>query len=511
MESSINPNRDRTWIREYVTASDAEKAKRYPLFFSGIKFDVFRHLRNIDLDISSPITVISGSNKSGKTTALMAIACSHHNFQRRRTSNGDLERNTWGDVMRFTDHDEQIEDWIYHVSFRKGTEVFRKQGSRNHLSKKWSGVAKKQGQIDTPKGGNNQAGRQVTFIDLERLQPARHLSPTVFNKAKSAPLTDVDIRVAEYLSYILESEYQLKEICSFADNVIYKFDNGGRYSSYNCASGEDVLTRLIRDIVDSPEKSLILIEEIEVGLHPKIQRRLMQVLMHESRQSKKQFIVTTHSPTILSSVDADSRLFIDASQHRCIKKISANAALSKMDAISFPLMNLLVEDDLAKWIVMRAISEVNTSIQGFSHLVNVIVCGSAAKTYSDYCFLRDHHEDLRPKCGFACVLDGDQRVFYRDKVTPQDSIFFLYESVAPEVFLVRAYLKNNPNPMIEYHLSSDPHCLFGKMCEASLCVDSNEAIELCWDCFISTPEGEQFFAGLKQFLIDSCKKFSPEL
>ena len=39
---------------------------------------------------------------------------------------------------------------------------------------------------------------------------------------------------------------------------------------------------MLLDIVEAPNNSLILIEEIEEGLHPKIQRRLMDVVFHES-------------------------------------------------------------------------------------------------------------------------------------------------------------------------------------------------------------------------------------
>lgn len=509
---TINPNSERNWIKEFPNLNIQEQARRYPLFFRRIHFDVFRHLRNLDLEFTSPITVISGTNKSGKTTALIAIACSHHNFQRRRQSSGNLERNTWGDVMRFTDHDIQQENWTYHVSFRRGTEIITKQGFRNNQSRKWSGVAKKQGQIDSPRSGINQAGRQVTFIDLERLQPARHLPPSIFHKAKAAPVSEVDPKVAGYLSYIMELDYRLDEICSSADNVIYKFNTSSTYSSYNSASGEDVLTRLLRDIVDTPNKSLVLVEEIEVGLHPKIQRRLMDVLMYESHVSQKQFIVTTHSQTILSSVNEESRLFLDSIRQKCIKRISSNAALSKMDAIAFPLLNLLVEDELAKWIVLRAVDKVNTSIPGFAHLISIVICGNADTTYSSYCFLRDHYKELKPKCGYACILDGDKRSEYGPKITPLDTMTFLPGNVAPERVLVDAYLSNNSNPSLQYHLNaSNVHCLFSKMKELGVCADEETAKGLCWSSYEASPDGQQAIQELSDFLINTCKKFSPDL
>ena len=508
----INPHSERNWIKEFPHLSLREQAKRYPLFFKSIHFGVFRHLRDVGLEFTSPISVISGTNKSGKTTALIAIACSHYNFQRRRQTSGNLERNTWGDVMRFTDHDIQQEDWTYHVSYRRGENVITKQGYRNHLSKKWSGVAKKQGQLDSPKLGINQAGRQVTFIDLERLQPARHLPSSVFLKAKAAPVTNVELKVSQYLSYILELEYILDEICSSADNVIYKFNTTSTYSSYNSASGEDVLTRLLRDIVDTPNKSLVLIEEIEVGLHPKIQRRLMDVLMYESRTSQKQFIVTTHSQTILSSVNIESRLFLDSNRQKCIKCISTNAALSKMDAIAFPLLNLLVEDALAKWILVRIINRINSTLPGFYHLINIVICGGANDTYSDYCFLRDHYGELKPKCGYACVLDGDRVAEFSPKLSDDDTVTFVPGTEAPEKFLMAAYLAINPNEALQYHYSSsNVHCFFSKMQEQGLCADEESAKALCWAAFENSPEGQQAIQNIENFLINTCKRFSPDL
>ena len=508
---TINPNSEFDWIKSYSSKSIEEQSRCYPQFFCEISFEVFRHLRNLTLEFINPVTVISGTNKSGKTTALMAIACSHYNFQRRRITNGDLDRNTWGDVMRFTDHDVQDVDWTYHVKYRRGTAVTQKQGFRNHTSRKWSGVAKKQGQIGTPTSGN-QAGRQVTLIDLERLQPARHLPSSVFLKAKAAPLSDVDDRVSDYLSYILEQNYDLKEICSSADNVIYSFQNDNQYSSYNSASGEDVLTRLIRDIVDTPAKSLILIEEIEVGLHPKIQRRLMDVIRYESHQKQKQFIVTTHSQTILSSVCPESRLFIDSERNKCIKSISSNAALSKMDSIAYPLINLLVEDRVSHWIVVQAIQAVSERIKGFGHLINIVIVGNASKTYDSYVFLRDHYSDLRPKCGYACILDGDQRASYGRRLVPEDHVFFLMGTHCPEYELLSEYLHSNTSPALEYHLnSSNPHCLFQKMSELGICANEESAMRLCWDKFLENEDGQRFFDGLCSFLIGSCRKFSSDL
>ena len=182
--------------------------------------------------------------------------------------------------------------------------------------------------------------------------------------------------------------------------------------AYNTASGEDVLTRIIEDIVNAEEGSLILIEEIEIGLHPKIQRLLMDVLYIESRRAKKQFIVTTHSSTVLASVSPESRIFIENNDNnfRAISNISINAALTKMDIKSYPLVEIYIEDELSKKLAQKAIDDINTEIKGFNRLVRLVIIGSADKTYN-YFKIRDAlYNKEAVNAGYACILDGDMRL-----------------------------------------------------------------------------------------------------
>ena len=83
MPEVINPNSDRNFVNT-VNITDVTK---YPLFFDKIKFEKFRHIENLEVSFNNPISVISGTNKSGKTTILLSIACSHYNFKRRNKQN----------------------------------------------------------------------------------------------------------------------------------------------------------------------------------------------------------------------------------------------------------------------------------------------------------------------------------------------------------------------------------------------------------------------------------------
>ena len=163
-------------------------------------------------------------------------------------------------------------------------------------------------------------------------------------------------KLESYLSHILEQQFNITAVAKVNDKDVFNYTNSFEYSSFNTATGEDVLTRILIDIIEAKEKSLILIDEIEMGLHPKVQRRLMDVIRDISRNDKKQFIITSHSSTILDTVSPESRIFIEkshTSEYKSINNISVSAALTKMDAKSFPLIDLYCEDKLAKKIIFQ--------------------------------------------------------------------------------------------------------------------------------------------------------------
>lgn len=49
---TINPNSD----RDYVDQVDIAIPHNYPKFFNAVRFDVFRHIKNLALEFKSPIT-----------------------------------------------------------------------------------------------------------------------------------------------------------------------------------------------------------------------------------------------------------------------------------------------------------------------------------------------------------------------------------------------------------------------------------------------------------------------
>jgi predicted ATP-dependent endonuclease of OLD family len=137
--SNINPNSD----KDYIDNLDLSIANNFPKFLKSVEFKPFRHIPDLKVDFQHPISVISGTNRSGKSTMLMALACSHINFNKQDIRNGNIRRHTWRDLMLFTNHDRQNQDWRYSISYKLGSKEITKEGYRKHTTKKWAELALK--------------------------------------------------------------------------------------------------------------------------------------------------------------------------------------------------------------------------------------------------------------------------------------------------------------------------------------------------------------------------------
>jgi predicted ATPase len=81
-----------------------------------------------------------------------------------------------------------------------------------------------------------------------------------------------------------------------SDTLILK-RNGIEYDLYQMSSGEHQILRILVGLAaDTAKNSIVLIDEIELHLHPAWQKKLIQVLREDD--SNNQYIFTTHSPTV---------------------------------------------------------------------------------------------------------------------------------------------------------------------------------------------------------------------
>lgn len=140
-------------------------------FLHEIKINSFRHIFDLKLTFDHPVTIIAGTNKIGKTSILLLIACSFERFLKLDSTSpaGDLHEHTWTDVLSFTSHENIDNDYSYEMKWRLANVPRFGEGKRLASSRAWSGLGKKSS--DLTRINAKIRDREVRFIDLERVLP----------------------------------------------------------------------------------------------------------------------------------------------------------------------------------------------------------------------------------------------------------------------------------------------------------------------------------------------------
>lgn len=490
----------------------------FKFFLNKLKVNDFRHITGLELTFDHPVTVITGTNKIGKTSILLLVACSHYNFKKYDSTKPGtvLRRHTWRDVLTFTDHESTTRNYSYELSWRVGNEIRNGEGKRLSTSQAWTGLGK---HSSTRRVNAQIKDKEVRLIDLERLLPARNFSNSLLRKIASTTRVRVNPDIEQSFAYILDIPVpvEIYRIGSHINKVAYLISYSNEpYSSYNAASGEESLLNILSNIFDAPNDSLILIDEIEAGFHPSIQRKLSEIIQYVSWLHKKQFILTTHSPSILSAFPSKSRKFIDQKfdgTYETISKISVNAAFSKMDSKAFPLLQLYCEDIEAEFIIKDLLITISQSHKHFNKLINIIKSGPINQVRDDYETHKRNFEQMRLKIGYACVMDGDYQNnanYSQYHNNPNEFSFFLYPYTAPEKFLVQSYLIANPQhtALQTALINTDHHSLFQEMTNLGIATDKYQARQYCWEAFKLTAEYTTLFNDFRNYIIRTTTYFS---
>lgn len=495
----------------------ANSQSSFTHFLSKIQVTAFRHLSDLEIKFTYPVTVIAGTNKIGKTSILLLIACSFEKFLKADSTSpqGQVREHNWSDVLAFTSHENQTADYSYKLSWRVASNSYEGEGKRLSSSRAWSGLAKKSS--DPARINAKIRSREVRFIDLERVLPSRSFSNALLRKATNASPVRLNEEIEQAFAYIFElPSVEIRELGNHINKSCFLVSpSGDSYSSYNAATGEESAIYLLRDIVGAPRNSLILIDELEAGFHPSVQRRIADVIQYISWRDKKQFILTSHSGTLISALPLESRRFIERKPDgalRTIKKVSQQAARSKMDAVGHPLFRTYCEDELAKFLIRKVLTRISVEKPHYDRLVNVITSGAANDVRTDYLRHKRNFTQYRNKVGYSAVFDGDHKnvdgfsYFFEN---PEEQVAFIYPYEAPEKFLVRAYLAETPNQSLQAALShTQHHMLFQEMCNQGLATDTGDARNICYAAFERSTEFAKHYSDLKDFLWKATEKFS---
>ena len=208
-------------------------------------------------------------------------------------------------------------------------------------------------------------------------------------------IVDADDYVKDQMSFILHGDYnhyrRLKRVrnktiaqkAHLKNTPYFQEINGNLISQYKMSSGECLLVSLlhfiynalIRRSLPTDKPILMLIDEIELALHPVAVSRLIDLLNKIIKEHDTLTVVlTTHSPEVIRKISPNNIYMMEVGDH-CTQFYSPcypSYAIRDIYMHSGFDYVILVEDLLAKYVVEKEIQQLSL---GTGKLINVLPVG----------------------------------------------------------------------------------------------------------------------------------------
>ena len=311
--------------------------------------------RSSSLRFRYPITAIAGRNGTGKTTALALVACAYHN---KADAYNPLSRRhpyyTFSDFFVQTTEEvaPQGIDIFYEILYDKWRPSHsRPEGKGRAWQKRWKSHGGKWNDYAL------RAPRNVVFYGIDRIVPAteRSVYRSYRNYFREQCEEGWESGVKEAVARILGKSYAKLWFKTHKKYKLPMMESEGRLlSGFNMGAGENALVNILSGILACDESLLVVIDEIELGLHEEAQLRLVRELKTLCSERHIQVICTTHSPAVLGALPPESRLFLEDSG-RVIEGISVDYAAGRLSGNSQAVLDILVEDEVAKTVVSQSL------------------------------------------------------------------------------------------------------------------------------------------------------------
>ena len=176
---------------------------------------------------------------------------------------------------------------------------------------------------------------------------------------------------------------------------------GNQFSEFHFGAGESSVIRMIMKIEQAPQNSIILIEEIENGLHPVATRRMVEYLVDVASRKSIQTIFTTHSDYALAPLPSEA-IWASISGKLRQGKLSVEALRAVSGRVDKKLA-IFTEDEFAKTWADTILREKLGPDYDQVEVHAVHGDGNAVATH------RGHTSNPAIRFKSLCVIDGDSQ------------------------------------------------------------------------------------------------------
>lgn len=250
-----------------------EKARdrNYGQYLASMDLNYVRGIRDQRVSFDFPVSAIIGTNGGGKTTILGAAGLIYKSVAPARF------------FSKGGKYDNTMQDWriAYEIIDRvqnKNSQISRTASFRQ---KKWN---------------RDSLEREVPIFGVSRTVPASEKKE--FRRFASNTFSVPEANEALFDATVIEAASRVlgKDISKFKE---LRVDDAGRvtlltasaadnvsYSEFHFGAGESSVIRMISEIESANSNALVLIEEIENGLHPVATVRLVDYLISVAKTQK---------------------------------------------------------------------------------------------------------------------------------------------------------------------------------------------------------------------------------
>lgn len=380
------------------------KKSHMPHFLEEIRLDGIRGIRNLTVPFDYPVCVIAGGNATGKSTVLFAAACA---YKVTGTGPRDFVPSSLFPAHRSKTGGRQDELSAVSLEYEYSTPVGRRS-MRWRLGKSWN-------RSFFGRKAASQPERLVYLKTLSNLANPSEVRSILRMSHRKTSLLEKPLNAAQidFAQQIIMLPFQYKEVIKLEDaaqkdkDLLFAVqDNGTKYSELHMSAGERAVLRLSQ-IIAQMENALILIDEVEAGLHPFVQQLLMLHLQQLALRNNLQIIVTSHSPAVLDSVPAEGRIFLERDNDGKVRRSPAYKDIiqNALYGRSNDVLNFLCEDEAAENILHGIFEKIFPSAEINPQSVRIGRNTGAQEFPTHAAAFRKF--GLLDKFVFA--LDGDQR------------------------------------------------------------------------------------------------------
>ncbi|WP_156361382.1 ATP-dependent nuclease [Sphingomonas sp. Leaf67] len=396
-------------VRDSTINALLEKAqdRSYKQYLAKLNLKKVRGFVDEPISFDFPVTAIIGPNGGGKTTVLGSAGIIYRDIPPRAF------------FSKSGKYDSGMQDWPieYEIIDRDLSAKSSVQRTASFKNLKWNRDA---------------LTRQTLLFGVSRTVPASERKELL--SCTSRKFSVPESRVAPFSPEINDAVSRIlgKDVSGFKQIQVHANGNvtlltgqtldGVGYSEFHFGAGESSIIRMVASIEAADDHTLVLIEEIENGLHPVATIRLVEYLIWAAERKKIQVIFTTHSNEALRPLP--SKAVWSATKD---KLFQGKLDVSSLRAITGQIETsavLFVEDAFAK-IWMEAILRQSDKPVMDHFQVHAMSGDGAAVAMNRY-----HNANPSVTTPSACVLDGDSRQID----DPAQSVFRL-PGDAPESFV----------------------------------------------------------------------------